>query len=301
MNRPPAFHPFPGLRFPPQFVDSLYDGMSGARVHDDERDGDPRESPPRFAEAYRDQNGGGWKEESEAHNPKPQFPGDGQSRTLQTQSGATARLLQSAMFQEGGVYTIVFDVKYPVGLIFRAVGVIRWSENGNTVTRMFDIVKGLQISTPGRVLDVSVIDATPLDLPLITGDGGAPVPTPGAGTDYTVTAIVERGNRAAESRPPTLFGGSAILGSHASETVAIPYQAGVISLEVTASEQSTFPTVQPNILVSFTTASGGIFKQYSVTADSGFVPIPPGATEVTITNADPANGAIVGITWGVDG
>lgn len=291
MNHHPAF----ALHFPPEFTDPLYDGMSGARVYDDERDGDPRESPPRFSEAYRDRSND-WKNKSEARDPKPRFPGDGQSRTLATQTGATARLLQSAMFQEGGVYTVVFDVKYPPGTIFACVAALRWSENGNTVQRMIDVVKGAQISTPGRVLDVSVIDTTPKTLPLTDA-----TPTPGAGTEYTVSCVVERGNRAAESRPPTLYAGSAKLASHASETVAIPYQAGVISLQVTASEDTAFPTVQPNILVTFTTASGGVFDQYTTGANSGFIPIPPGATEVVITNADGANGAVVTLNWGIDG
>jgi hypothetical protein len=91
------------------------------------------------------------------------------------------------------------------------------------------------------------------------------------------------------------------LTTHTSETVDIPSQCGVISLEVSAVEDAAFPTAKPNILVTFTTASGGIFKAYDPTVETGFVTIPPGATQVEITNADGSNSAIVTLNWGVDG
>jgi hypothetical protein len=261
----------------------------------DDIDHDSLSDPPRYSEVVNDGTRD-WRDRTEAREIATKYPGDGQARTLTTQSGAVARLMQGAMFQDGGVYTIVFDVIYPAGLIFACQAMVRWSENGNTVQRIFDVVKGASISTPGRVLDITVFDTTPATLPLTES-----IATPGAGTEYTVTALVERGNRPAENKPPTFYGGIGIIPATDTETIQIPYEAGVMSLLVTATENAALPTVKPNIFVSFTTAAGGTFGQYDPSVTGGFVPIPPSATEIKITNADSENGAIVSLYWGVDG
>jgi hypothetical protein len=229
-----------------------------------------------------------------ARDPQTRFHGVGESRDMATQSGQTVPLLQEAMMQEGGMYTLVFGLLDP-GVPVECVATITASERGNSVQRQLNIVKGASISIAGRVFDVRVTDTTPETLPL------SATATPGAGTGYVVSCLIERGNRPSEGRPPTLYGGIASLATHTSETVPIPQNAGVISLEVSVAENVTFPTVTPNVVVTFTTASGGIFKVYNPVLQSGFVDIPPGATEVTITNADAANGVYATITWGIDG
>ena len=233
-----------------------------------------------------------------AHETTTRFHGGSASRDMATQSEQTVALFQEAMMQEGGVYTLAFDIQDP-GVPVECVATIRAADKGNHIQRQMNIVKGASISLAGRVFGIYVTDTTPALLPL-SGEE-SPVPTPGPGTGYVVTVVVERGNRAAESRPPTLYGGSAQIASHASLTVPIPENAGVISLEVTAQVAVAFPSTAPNLTVTFTTAAGGIFKQYNPIEYTGFVPNVPGATEVTITNNDGSNAVNVAFVWGIDG
>jgi hypothetical protein len=235
----------------------------------------------------------------EGRTDKAPFPGTGQSRSLQTQSGQTVALCQETMMQEGGVYTCTFDVIPPTDedgdmLPFAATAQIRWNENGNSIQRIISIVQGTSISLPGRVVDIRVTDVTPELLP-ISGD-----PTPGAGSKYTVSVVIDRGMRPSKSYPPTLYSGIATFPPATAVTIPIPLKSGVDSLEVTAVEDVAFPTVKPNIVVSFQNGTG-IFKQYDPSVTPGFVPIPPGATDVVITNADPTNATNITLTWGVDG
>jgi hypothetical protein len=229
----------------------------------------------------------------------PEFPGAADSRKLVTQVAKSMALIQHGMAQEGGIYTAVFSVQTPKDSSgneypFQAQAILRWSEGGNTVQRRISIVMGTSISIPGRLIDIKCIDATPALLPI---SGGA---TPGAGTPYTVTVIVERGTRAITNAPPTLYGGIFVIGAHATQAVNIPKDAGVISVEVSSVEATAFPTVKPNVVASFQSGAG-IWKQVDPSVEPGFVTIPPGATEIVITNADGTNPIYSTVTWGVDG
>jgi hypothetical protein len=233
-----------------------------------------------------------------AREPTTRFHGGSASRDMATQSEQTVALFQEAMMQEGGVYTLAFDIQDP-GVPVECVATIRAADKGNYIQRQMNIVKGASISIAGRVFGIYVTDTTPAFLPLSGFE--SPTPTPGPGTGYVVSVIVERGNRAAESRPPTLYGGSAQIASHASLTVPIPENAGVISLEVTAQVAVAFPSSAPNVTVTFTTASGGIFKQYNPIEYTGFVSAPPGATSVEFVNNDGSNAVNISWTFGIDG
>jgi hypothetical protein len=226
--------------------------------------------------------------ELRATTGKPEFMGADASRTLKTQEqNKTYALLQQTMTQEGGVYTLTFGVSR-IGVPFLALVTLKTSEVGNTVIRQFHVVKGTTIT-------ISVQDVTPTILP-VSGD-----PTPGAGTEYTVSVVVERGTRASDNLP-TLWAGCFALtdsgGATPSVTVDIPQDSGVISAEVCALSAANAPA---EVVVEFLGGGTGIFKAYRVIDKPGFVMIPPGATQIIIANLDAANAAEVTLTWGIDG
>src|SRR5579863_6209546 len=112
--------------------------------------------------------------ELRARTTQPEFPGVGQSRALFTQKQTAVSLMQTAMTQEGGIYTLTFDVIPPgVGIPFNCTAIIKASEGGNRVKRQISIVNGTSISVSGRLIEVKLIDVTPVTLP-ISND-----PTPG--------------------------------------------------------------------------------------------------------------------------
>jgi hypothetical protein len=226
----------------------------------------------------------------------------GDSRQLLTQSGQTQAITQGAPLTEGFVYTATFDVIPPTDeegnmVPFAAEAQIRFSEKGNTIQRVISIVQGTSISLPGRVIEIRITDTTPLTLPL--GGGDEPTPTPGAGSQYVVTVVIERAPRAGSGQPPTLYGGIEALLGATSATIAIPAGVGAKSLLIGWAGD---PVPAP-VLVTFTTAAGGIFAQYVISTDleGVFLPIPPGATEVMLTNTDAVNTGNATITWGIDG
>jgi hypothetical protein len=234
--------------------------------------------------------------ELRARTAKPEFEGTGQSRTLKTQEqGKIYALLQNAMTQEGGVYTFLFGMTR-LNVPAMALGIIRTSENGNTVTRRFHIVRGTSVTVAGRVLDVRVQDVTPTSLPL-SGDA-----TPGAGSDYTVSVIVERGTRASDNLPTIWDSINALTesgGATPSVTIDIPQESGVISLEVCTLSAATPPT-GTDVVVEFISGTG-VFKAYRTNEKPGFVLIPPGATQIIISNQNATDPALVTVTWGIDG
>jgi hypothetical protein len=235
--------------------------------------------------------------ELRARTAQPEFPGGGDSRDLLTQEqNKIYAMLQNAMTQEGGVYTFTFGVSNP-GVVYSAMVHLRTSENGNTVKRRFHVVNGTSISVAGRVLDLRIQDVTPTTQPL----SGSP--TPGAGTKYTVSVVVERGTRASDNFP-TLYGGIFSLtesgGLTPSVTIPIPPEAGVVSAEVCALSASTPPGAS-EVIVEFGMPTGAILKAYRVIDKPGFVIVPPGATQILIANQDAANAALVTLTWGIDG
>lgn len=235
--------------------------------------------------------------ELRARTAHPEFAGGGDSRDLLTQeSNKVYAMLQNAMTQEGGVYTLSFNIT-SLNVPVIALVTLKSSENGNTVKRKFHVVNGTSVTIAGRVLDVRVQDVTPKLLPF-SGE-----PTPGAGSQYTVSVIVERGTRASDNFPTlwdsinelTVSGGATPL-----VVIPIPSEAGVISAEVCALSAAT-PPGPAEVIVQFIGGLSGIFKSYRLIDKPGFVAVPPGATEIAISNSDAANETIVTLTWGIDG
>jgi hypothetical protein len=236
--------------------------------------------------------------ELRARTAQPEFAGGGDSRDLLTQEqNKVYAMLANAMTQEGGVYTFTFGVS-KIAVIFSALVTLRTSENGNTVKRQFHVVNGTSITVAGRVLDLRIQDVTPTVLPVTGGD------TPGAGTKYTVSVVVERGTRASDNFP-TLWAGCFALtnsgGITPLVTVQIPQESGVISAEVCALSAASPPGASEVVVEFFGPGGSGIFKAYRVADKPGFVLIPPGATEIVVSNLDATNATLVTVTWGIDG
>jgi hypothetical protein len=235
--------------------------------------------------------------ELRARTAKPEFHGGGDSRDLLTQeNNKIYALLQNAMTQEGGVYTFTFGIS-ALNVPVIALATVRTSENGNTVKRKFHVVNGTSISVSGRVIDVRVQDVTPKSLPL-SGD-----PTPGAGSKYTVSVVVQRGTRASDNLPTIWDSINALTasgGATPAVTVNIPQECGIISAEVCALSAAS-PPGDAEVVVEFLGGTTGVFKAYRVIDKPGFVLVPPGATQINISNQDVTNPVLVTLTWGIDG
>lgn len=236
----------------------------------------------------------GGTREAEARTVAPEFPGASGARELFTQSGQQVALLQEAMRAEGAVYTLTFDVVDP-GVPYECVAIVKASDRGNPIVRQFNVVRGTSISLTGRVFQVTVIDTTPATLPLSEG----PVNTPGAGTSYWITVVIEPYPRAPDILGPILYGGVAIIEASSALTVDIPADVGATALEVVG--VSAVPLDPTLLSITYTTAAGGVFKLYNPVLNPGFISIPPSATQVQISNNDDTNAVTVTLTWKIDG
>lgn len=237
--------------------------------------------------------------ELRARTAQPEFAGGGESRDLLTQEpDKFYALLQQAMTQEGGVYTFTFGVANPAAVIASTLCIIKSNEGGNTVKRKFHVVNGTSITIAGRLVDVRIKDVTPKTLPITGGN------TPGALTKYTVSVVVQRGTRASDNFP-TLWAGCFALtnsgGITPLVTVQIPQESGVISAEVCALSAASPPGASEVVVEFFGPGGNGIFKAYRVADKPGFVLVPPGATEIVVSNLDATNATLVTVTWGIDG
>jgi hypothetical protein len=116
---------------------------------------------------------------------------------------------------------------------------------------------------------------------------------------------VTPGTRPTQNRPPIL-----VMPGQSDFTVPsaggflnfqIPQNAGVISMELVGLGDAT-PATDPNAVIQFFSAAQ-TFKTYLIDNSNyqGFIPIPPGATGVTVVNQDPAVNLLASIAWGIDG
>lgn len=235
--------------------------------------------------------------EMRAKTTSPQYPGLGDSRTLstQTQNNRGQAISQQAMTEEGGVYTLAFSVQPPIddtGVLVPYVceAIVKASEEGNTIQRRFYVINGTSISVPARIIDIRIRDATPAEF------SGETVP--GAGSEYIVSVVGQRGTRPYGSKPPTLSEPAFSIASTLFTTFDIPGDAGVTTVEVALSNPITGLSVPAT--VEFL-AGAGVVKAYAPSTTPEFVVIPAGATQVRITNFDGTNSVFATVTWGIDG
>lgn len=194
-----------------------------------------------------------------------------------------------------GVYTVQFAISKPTTGVYRAVATITWTVEGNQIVRQIDVNNGASLSAPSQAVRIQISDETPPEM-------GGP-----AGEEYGVTVFITKGTRAFSSVPATLKGliaGSVelfTLGAGASIDVEVPENAGASSVEVTAAVS--LAGVSPDILITHDNpvASFKAYKYADQGAGAGFVALSAMASLVTLKNLDVTHGALVSVTWGIDG
>jgi hypothetical protein len=224
-------------------------------------------------------------------------PKDGWSQSGTLISGnANQPVTMQANFPESNTYTVMFGVDPPPSGVFRAVAIVSWTVEGNTITRQIDIGSGVAISAPAQAVRVIVNDLTTPAL------GGT------AGEKYGVSISVTRGIRAVASNPPTLSGVSPIgditifpLATGVSGLWPVPQGAGVEAVTVAA---STFTAGVPaDLNIAQQNAVPVILKSYRY-EDQGsgdaFVALSPLATGILITNLGPTT-TFVTVTFASNG
>lgn len=215
-----------------------------------------------------------------------------QSGTLTT-GDVNKKVTMQADFAEPGYYTIQFGVIPPVDAVtpansgvFRAVAEIQWSVEGSTVTRRVTIGNGSSISGTGQAAKVTIFDNS-----AAFGFNG---------NDYIVWCQCAKGSRPSENQPPVLAGDLVQVNGGASSSIAIPQNAGVISVEVMATPVAVTGFPVSNLVCSLRNPVGTILKTF-IPGQVGFVAVPPGATELLIENLSAADNYRLTPTWGIDG
>lgn len=220
---------------------------------------------------------------------------------------------------DGGTYTVEFYVGPAQKLVPSAVPAspkpqaeIQWCVEGNTVFRTVDVGNAVSISGRGQKVKVRVYDIAPVaGSPTLIG----PVP----GINYPVAILVTKGIRANYLIPPAVVepstgsglivpvGGSANfviptnpiddtpIGVSSVEVVVIPTSAGAIPAQVGALWAGTNPvTVAANVPHNQS-------KSWDPTLNTGYISLPPGTTDITVTNNTAAQNVVVFVTWGIEG
>jgi len=213
-------------------------------------------------------------------------------------SGQTAMFTQEpsqvgigiqATFPEASNYTLQFGVIPPTGGkgVYRCVATVIWKNEGNTLQRQIDVVNGASITGFGMGVTVSLADLTP-----DYGQGGV-------GSEYQVQQLLTPGTRPSQDQPPRLQGTTEPLtiAPASPATIAIPQNAGVISVYVNGNSEGTDPIDLIGVFESNATTlssfdDGGLNK---------WVPVPAGATVLVLQNVDSSDSIAMSVIWGIDG
>jgi hypothetical protein len=209
-----------------------------------------------------------------------------------------------AVFPEPGSYTAEFsrsDNPNSNSPIF-AEALLTWAVEGNYVSRRINIIDGASITGVSQAVKIILSDATPT--PVI---GGGP-----NGSVYEVACQVAPGVRGSSKQPPTLVptsgtlpaGGPAAGGGGAfpvfaggTTNIAVPQDAGVISVYVTVSAVAPFAEFGALVIMN-----NGAFtlKTYDPRDFPDWVPLSPGTTQIQLVNNTIAD-IKFSITFGIDG
>ena len=201
-----------------------------------------------------------------------------------------------ANFPESKYYTLQFGVEPPnqptaAGRVWATIATILWKVEGNSVQRMVSVNNGVSISGTGQAMTVLLNDVTP--------DVGQP-----KGIPYKIGIQVSPGTRPSQNQPAVLALQSQAdqsLAPASTETYLIPQNAGVISVEVVATSFDGGTETVPALEVRFISAAA-TFKSFSINNNySGFIPVPPGATDISISNTSATDTAFTTVSWGIDG
>lgn len=232
------------------------------------------------------------------------------SGQLVAQRGETSQFSLQAVFPNSGYYTVQFGVIQPsTGNPVNPKATLRWSVEGNDITRRINVGSGVTISGPGQGVKVVVQDATPT--------GGAAYSDP-----YTVSIQVSPGARPSSFTPPTLqcelyttsdLGGSnagpfipmnsgvVSIGASGVGYFVVPQDAGPVSVEVagTNSDGTSATYIVEQSSISGVTAVDN--KLYNCADVQGFVDLVPATNLVRVVNLSATLGIDVSVTFGING
>jgi hypothetical protein len=208
-----------------------------------------------------------------------------------------AELSMQCNFPIAEYYTVKFGVEQDPALTSNPdiTADVTWSVEGNAVRRKLSVGNGTTISGTGQAVSVKIRDSTLLGP---------------AGTAYSVTALVSPGVRPAKLAPPflraTFSGGTPyfiVIGPASSVDIPIPVNCGIVSADVELVNSTPGnPLAFTSVEVSQTNpAIFQAFKAYYPLVETGFVPIFPSATHLTVVNSNPVDSITVSVLFGVDG
>jgi hypothetical protein len=213
--------------------------------------------------------------------------------------GAIAQIVNSQTYYwlpPGG--TPLAWAQIPIGGSINPVATVTWSLGGNRLTRLVSVYDGASISGIAEAVDVRVADQT--------------YPSPGDfQQQYFVTVLAAKGLRASTFQPPTyttytidsttgltLLGSMQVSTTDIHKIVAIPQNAGIISVNITAHPLSGTLN-EGEVWVSQERYDGQALSTYDPRG-AGWMPINPGATQIEFHNAGTETISF-GFIFGIDG
>jgi hypothetical protein len=229
--------------------------------------------------------------------------------------------LQCDFAEAPGPYTLQFGITGNTGIVgaidAQAEALITWSVEGNFVTRRVALTNGLSVSGTAEAVRVIIYD--------VSKPGFA---TPNA--PYNVSVQVVRGTRPAIQQPPTLnphpFVGDlntnppqpysqttfTVLPGHILN-LPIPNDAGVVSVFIVTTNNAgttqgmtaagTMLVIPPDSITVTITGSVDA-PQWDPRGWPTWVPVPPGAAEITLQNNQAGGSAVAvdfSVWYGIDG
>jgi hypothetical protein len=226
------------------------------------------------------------------------------SGTIQTRS-SNNNISCQANFAEGrfgpGPYTVQFGISNmregvpAIGRFFpNPIATITWRVAGNFVKRTVSVGNGTQVSGTGESVSVVLSDPDLI--------------SPASPSIYDASILITPGTRPNVQQPaqyvPFITGatvlGSINLAGLSSVSVPIPQDYGIISVFSTALATSGGPLFDGDVTIGMYTMIGGLIKLYDPRVPQ-WVPIPPSATSILLSNTTAAKSTQFSLTFGVDG
>lgn len=169
----------------------------------------------------------------------------------------------------------------------RCIATCVFSVDGINVQRIIDVGSGATISLCCDAVTVTVADAT------FTVSGPNNL-------QYNVSATVTRGVRPSVSYPPSLYGQEFSIVPLGTAVLAVPPDAGVVSVMITCFDDTT-ASVEPVFLRVRHKIGAFINAIYSAVLETGFVKIAPGTTSIELVNFSATDTVSAAINFGIDG
>lgn len=223
-----------------------------------------------------------------------------------TVGGAGTPVSMQFDFGEGDTYTCGFIQPVVLGNdpTVRCEALVMWNVEGTFKPVRVSVVGGMSVTAAARGVKIILTDATP------TNRDYAP-----AGAKYDVSVQVARGTRGSSTvgpyYVPQSLAAPIVVAAGGTQTVSIPYDAGVQSFRMTVTPQlpgGTSPAIG-DLVVQQTAASPnnigpaaspvGTFDP--IREAGSWIPIQPGCNEIVITNNNATHNFQFTIVFGVDG